>query len=728
MPVNNETINKNLYDVLRSRGYDPISLDSKGDPTDEIENADVFRFTYKDIDRRKKGQAWVTVEGNELVLYVNDNFVENPDFENFSQFMKRWSQKRLLGFKITNKDHLIGDMKKRTVMKKKDGLNEGYYPLTKKSSYSDNIPQVKMIIQHTRQLEEGEQRYRNVDKIFVENASGERFLVPTTRPGLARVYARHIAEGGTPYDDKAKHITTLIEEYSKMAGFVRATRNGQFNESALKLVNEGLLHYNNLRMTLQGMTSHRGYNKYFESYTPMLNEETDDTTTINELFVQEKLDPRIESVLPILNRLNKNITEMSEVKELEEWATDVTGEQVDEMFHGGFGGQSKFTKVKKPKASAPKKNDEVKKELARLKNLLLSGDESEKDYARGEIARLKGKMDEGMGDDPTVKRLAAMDKLRKAGDLATLKNKAGQQQAGSAAAKYYKDKVTKAEKPADKEVPDFLKKESVSEGEERPYVCVHARKGKYECTASSSYAAAQKAAQHWKLKSTAGIDAHLADVVHKPVNEGTLIGGIFSRKPEEVKAALEKLRQIKTLPAKGATKVLGNIVFDDELYDIVAEYEINKPDTDMMKVPAFVKRLRYLTGWAKEEQSDKSLDEGDVVPFGTKPMGMSDEVAAKKIAAKLLGTPDITIPKLKSYIVKYLPMVGKSPKDVEHLTALVYHHLHADDDLVEDLGPEQKKVGQLGPTEKVKNNNIGKLVGANESAELETLKALSGIK
>jgi len=53
---------------------------------------------------------------------------------------------------------------------------------------------------------------------------------------------------------------------------------------------------------------------------------------------------------------------------------------------------------------------------------------------------------------------------------------------------------------------------SITEGDERPYICVHAKKGKHECTASSSYGAAQKAANHWNLKSTSGIDAHLADV------------------------------------------------------------------------------------------------------------------------------------------------------------------------------------------------------------------------
>ena len=87
------------------------------------------------------------------------------------------------------------------------------------------------------------------------------------------------------------------------------------------------------------------------------------------------------------------------------------------------------------------------------------------------------------------------------------------------------DKVEEKKKPdANKNgIPDYAedgkgkndlakgKKKKVDESEERPYVCVHAKKGKHECKAKSSYEAAKKAATHWKMKSTAGIDAHLAD-------------------------------------------------------------------------------------------------------------------------------------------------------------------------------------------------------------------------
>jgi hypothetical protein len=206
----------------------------------------------------------------------------------------------------------------------KDKLAEGYYAMGKAKSYSDNVPSTKIILQHSRQIEEGEKRYRNIAKIFVENTQGERFLVPTNKPGLARVYARHIAEGGTPYDERGQHITNICEEYSKMAGFVRATKNKQFNESVQQLISEGINHYGSLRETLHKMAGKRGYREYFENYTPALMED-ENVYDLSEMFMQSSLDPRIESVMPILGKLNKNISEtkLKEVDELSEWANDV---------------------------------------------------------------------------------------------------------------------------------------------------------------------------------------------------------------------------------------------------------------------------------------------------------------------------------------------------------------------------------------------------------------------
>jgi hypothetical protein len=216
-------------------------------------------------------------------------------------------------------------MRQRDYYKMKEKMNEGYHAVNKTTSYNDNIPNVKVVIQHDRQIGEGEQRWRNVHKIFVENTEGERFAVPTRMPGIARVYGRHVAEGGTPYDERGKHITQLVEEYTKMAGFIRATRRGEFNESVAKLIAEGVQHHKALKESLQKMQSHRGYNHYFESWTPALMEDETDSSNIAEMFAQETIDPRIESVLPILNKLNSNIiNEIEEVNELDQWAKGIT--------------------------------------------------------------------------------------------------------------------------------------------------------------------------------------------------------------------------------------------------------------------------------------------------------------------------------------------------------------------------------------------------------------------
>ena len=125
-----------------------------------------------------------------------------------------------------------------------------------------------------------------------------------------------------------KSFGITLEEYQKMAGFVRATRGNQFNESAQQLVNEGINHYQSLRESLSKMRGHRGYQAYFESWTPALMENEGEESNLNELFVQETLDPRIESVMPILSRIHKQVNEMSEVSALEEWADQLISEKM----------------------------------------------------------------------------------------------------------------------------------------------------------------------------------------------------------------------------------------------------------------------------------------------------------------------------------------------------------------------------------------------------------------
>ena len=354
MAKNQESINRSLFELLRSRGYAPTLLDTSGKEIPVPEEAEVFQFKFTK-DGKEYGTVTASIDGlHKLVIYFGDDVAGSEKENNggddswykLLNHLKRFAQQHQLSFEVKNRDHLKYDMAKREHMKKQEKISEGYYPMGKKASYNDNIPTVKIVIEHSRQIEEGEQRYRNVNRIFLENVQGERILAPTTKPGIAQIYARHLAEGGLPHDDRWNHIGSLCEEYQKMAGFVRATRNNQFNESAQQLVNEGINHYQSLKESLSKMRGARGYNAYFESYTPPLMEDETEENNLNELFVQETLDPRIESVMPILNKLHKKVAEMKEVNELSEWADNLTEVALEE----GDGGQQAINPMGVPES------------------------------------------------------------------------------------------------------------------------------------------------------------------------------------------------------------------------------------------------------------------------------------------------------------------------------------------------------------------------------------------
>jgi len=371
MSANQDTIKSEVYGFLKSRGYDPKLLSTSGKSVPVESEAEVIGFTFTK-DGVDYGNAYCSLDNSDVfTIYETDKIADSPSEDSSDDLswsdlivaLRQMTFGKVGKFDVDRIDNLEHDMAKREHTKK---LDENYYAINKKSSYSDNIPTVKIHLQHSRALEEGEQRYRNIERIFIENTLGERFLAPTNKPGIARVYARHIAEGGKVNDNRWNHISGLCEEYNKMAGFVRATRSKQFNESTQKLVNEGINHYQKLRETLRKLTGKKGYGTYFESYTPPLMED-EEQVDLSEMFMSSSLDPRIECVMPILSKLSKNITEnnMKEVGALEEWADSITETPLNELVEGDeqtneyvSGGNFKPPKIPKNKNNGPWGDDD----------------------------------------------------------------------------------------------------------------------------------------------------------------------------------------------------------------------------------------------------------------------------------------------------------------------------------------------------------------------------------
>jgi hypothetical protein len=607
MAIGNETFNHELYSLLKVRGYKPSPLNSQNQRVKASQEADVIEFDFIK-DGEDYGKVWASIDdASNVCIYFDDEQAESPsnatpgtDYDDtwtgLLKHIKQWAQRRQLSFELANKDRLGDDMRQRDYYKMKEKLGEGYHPMGKKASYNDAVPNVKIILQHNRGLEEGEQRYRNVAKIFLENQDGERFLAPTIRPGIARVYARHIAEGGVPNDERWNHIKSICEEYNKMAGFVRATRNKEFNESALSLVQEGANHYGNLRETLSKLAGHRGYHAYFESYTPPLMEDEDDTN-INELFVQETMDPRIESVMPILSRLHKKVSETAvpEVDSLAEWADSVINEKLD------------MDDKKQDKKPAKKKEQEKDE------------DSEEKSTGSGPLSRIKTRAEKKMSGK-MAKFLGIQE-----GDM-------------------FSD---------EDDLKPFSKIASINRGAED------------DTDWDDSWIPDEEDFEHEEMAKE--LSRHRGRFAVNDVNEMDKSSNDYNgwgHSKHEVSNGPDKTA--KMMAAKDAVKI--------------ARKTLDK---------AF----------------NKEVDENFI------------SMAPQAVAEKEM---DSTTKSLAVPADKMLEAPGA--ETLSHNQSTEKSNLKAfdlEEEVEEGLDANQKRVGQLGPTEKVKNNNIGKLVGANESTEID---------
>lgn len=327
MAKNNEIFNRELHGFLLAQNSGKVQTkDSNGEDVPKPEMADQFAFHYKHngIDY---GTVIVTTHGGTVKVFYNKSSLKGES--NFSRFLAKLKDFSLrhgqMRFKPEDLDSVGDEMTRRKQEQKEEKLLEGYYG-TKHTSYSDSTPpSVKMIIKHSKALEETDARFRYVEKIFLETDRGERLLLPTKKPSIGRVFARHLAEGGEYNDDRWKHLNEIAEDVSKLGGFIRATRTRQFNESVTHIIAEANNHYYNLRETVRKLQSSRGYQQYFESWQPTLLEQDQDSNYGN-MFISSSLDPRIEAAIPVLNKLNIKVNEISEANEFESWANSIVEE------------------------------------------------------------------------------------------------------------------------------------------------------------------------------------------------------------------------------------------------------------------------------------------------------------------------------------------------------------------------------------------------------------------
>jgi hypothetical protein len=222
----------------------------------------------------------------------------------------------------------------------KEGLFEGYYG-NRKVSYAGEPTQARLMIKHNRTLGENDARFRYVESLFIETAEGEVFKMPFKKLAGGRAMLEHVRHGGTPYDARGQHIVEIVEQINVLSQFRRAHQGRVFEGAAGELVAETTEYLNRLRHNLKAVSNDRGYTQYFESWSPADVSESDlIVEDLKSLFVETRIDPRIEQALPMLARIQKEAQAMREAEIFESWANRIvegtwalpeTPEQQDEL-------------------------------------------------------------------------------------------------------------------------------------------------------------------------------------------------------------------------------------------------------------------------------------------------------------------------------------------------------------------------------------------------------------
>jgi hypothetical protein len=329
-----ENISQDVADLLATKDYDVKYTDGQGQDASP-EEAKTFAFDWV----AKSGQNYGTVvivlgDDNDLQLFFGDNLgktMENPQDKldwfgseretGFLPELKNFATQHRYTFSPKDINQLKHTMQGMAAIK--EGLFEGYYG-TRKVSYVGEQTEARLVIKHNRMIGEDDKRYRYVESLFIETADGERFKLPFVKLSGGRAMLEHVKQGGRPYDIRGQHINEIVSEMAVLSRFNRASQQRVFEGVTQELVETVQHYYSGLRENLQHMATSRGYQQYFESWTPAdIGDETALVEDLKTMFIEQTLDARIEAALPTLAKIQQRGNAMKEAQIFENWANQI---------------------------------------------------------------------------------------------------------------------------------------------------------------------------------------------------------------------------------------------------------------------------------------------------------------------------------------------------------------------------------------------------------------------
>jgi hypothetical protein len=330
---NLDLISEELFNKIRGRFPSVTIGDSQGNVTNVPKDARYFDFDYKEGDE-SLGKVSVSVTDEAVEVMYADNFVGEQDeltqagWYDFLKELRQFSKKRLLKFDTRNINKSNLDRRDYAFLATNRGdntMSESKMYGTNKHSYQ-NVDSARIVIKHTESVnpELGKARTRNIGKIYIESADGERFLYPYKHLTGARAMARHVAEGGKPFDDFGTHIVGLSEEMNKLRKFKsymgRSAVMAESLSGYMDVVKERII---TVRKTIESLQKPKFYAETISAFEkPMMEDVPSDVAEnwIDQLTIRQ-FNEELKDVFPYIYNL---VSEATKAKDIT--AEDILGE------------------------------------------------------------------------------------------------------------------------------------------------------------------------------------------------------------------------------------------------------------------------------------------------------------------------------------------------------------------------------------------------------------------
>ena len=323
---NLENIAEELFNKIRGRFPSVTIGDDEGKVTNVPTDARFFDFDYKESER-VLGKVSVSIDEKSLSVMYSDNFVANEDamtrdnWYNFLKELRKFSKKRMLNFDTRNITKSNLNKRDYNFLAKnrseEDTMNESTMYGTNKTSFQ-KIGNARLNIKHTESIntESKTARSQKIGKIYIESAEGEKFIYPFKHLSGARAMARHVSEGGKPYDDFGKHITSLSEELAKLRKFKNYMgRSSVMAESLSGYVEVVKERASSIKKEINNLQKESYYKESINGFeTPVFEEVPDDIKEnwIDELTIKQ-FNEELSDVFPYIYKL---VSEATRAKEL----------------------------------------------------------------------------------------------------------------------------------------------------------------------------------------------------------------------------------------------------------------------------------------------------------------------------------------------------------------------------------------------------------------------------